>query len=156
MRKSLKETNEVDLQINAEDFHLFTLAVSEIRKIFGLLDWEIYTILDDPERGDSMRGWMQGNFEDRIATIGLSPDWSGSYLKNNFEIAKVAFHEVCELMLSDLGSLAERSVRKGIVDEETHKIIRKLENVVFPMLDLECLKEKSRSVRKPTKKGKKK
>ncbi len=43
----------------------------------------------------------------------------------------VAFHEICELLLGEIGALAEESLAKNIVDTEIHKVVRKLENTIF-------------------------
>ena len=145
MRKSLKKQVEDSKLITERDFQLFTRAVTEFRSFFGLLDWEIFSVLEEADEDlGSSRGWMRTNLEDRICVIGLSPDWEFSYLKNDREICKVAFHEVCELLLASLGALGSAKFCSFEMNMAAHEVIRRLENSVFPLVEGKILKTKKK------------
>jgi len=52
---------------------------------------------------------------------------------NEIEIDKIAFHEVCELLLAELRTSAMGTFADDVVSAEDHRIIRRLENAVFPV-----------------------
>lgn len=155
MRKSLKKQVEDSKLITEKDFQLFTRSVTEFRTFFGLLDWEIFSVLEEADEDlGSFRGWMRANFEDRICIIGLSPDWEFNYLKNDREICKVAFHECCELLLANLGALGSAKFCSFEMNMAAHEVIRRLENSVFPLVEERVLGSANKQLKKARSKKK--
>lgn len=87
---------------------------------------------EDAEDGDAL-AWYFCGFSGKVARIGLAQDWSDDAV-NDKEVAKAAFHEVCELLLTKLAAKAYFTFAECVVEEEIHHIIRILENSVFETL----------------------
>lgn len=70
--------------------------------------------------------------QDRVAQLLLSTDWRDEEPLES-SIRRSAFHEVCELWLRNLAALGEnRYVDPDEISKETHRLIRFLENRVWP------------------------
>lgn len=111
-----------------KDFELFKKEALRWVDILGLKDWEWHFIFGDCDK--SNRAEYLTNKSGRMVTIWLSDHWKDD--KSPREIKKTAFHEVAEIMLQNLRQLAMRDSSYEVVDEATHKVIRILENVLFP------------------------
>ena len=70
-----------------------------------------------------------------LATFLLNSCWDEyeDFELTNNDIKRVGFHEVCELLLGRLGNMVYQrfDLNSDDVDEETHRIIRTLENAVW-------------------------
>ncbi len=100
-------------------------------KKFGLLDIEI-VYKHEGDSGD--RGHCYYNMPGRIATLVLETMWTNIEVTEN-AIKDTAFHEVLELLLGDLVWLAEaRYVTPDSIDAACHRVIRVIENVMYPIL----------------------
>lgn len=108
------------------DFDRFTKEVYKWQKFFGLLDWEIKVL---HKKLDNARADFFGNIPAKVAVISLDTKWE--YPPDKKEIEKCAFHEVCELLLSQLRFFGNGMYDKIIIDEQIHYVIRTLENSVF-------------------------
>ena len=102
--------------------------------IFGLQDWEWTFNFDDCSAGS--RAEYNTYKTSRMVVVYLNDnchDWNKptEALKIH-ELKKTAFHEVTEIMLNNLRELAMRDSSYDVVDEATHKVVRTLENVLFP------------------------
>jgi len=93
---------------------------------FGLSDWQIH--FDHCEVKDG-RASCWADIIGKLCTIELSTEWNASPVK--WEIKKVAFHEICELLINQLGVLAKWGHSIDIVNEQLHYVIRRLENTIF-------------------------
>ena len=95
---------------------------------FGLLDWEVcYTHDGD---SDDARATCYPDYEGRIAILTLGTKWTMK--PENNEVKMIAFHEVCELLLSPLSLAADsRYTTKDTIIAAIHSIIRRLENTMF-------------------------
>jgi len=113
----------------AEDFKIFQEEVDKWQKILGLLDWQIHT----EQQKLNHRASCYTNHSGRIATLTLAVTWDNyGTPPGEQEIRRVAFHEICELLLAPLILCAEsRYVVAGDIDSCAHKIIRTLEHVLF-------------------------
>lgn len=112
-------------------FNLFKQEAEYWINFFGLKGWEIfYTNKYDIDSRANINWGIIG----RVAKINLSRHWEPETEQVNEElIGKAAFHEVCELFLGRLQMMAEGKIcnNKHCVEEETHAIIRTLENVIY-------------------------
>lgn len=121
-------------QTTEYDYNLFRNEVLYWIGKLGLLDWEV---IFDWKGMNGIIARMEYDVISRGACASLSksiPDIE----YNKFAIMKTAFHEACELLLSDMNSFmatdANEHIPKHIRDKdesEIHKIIRVMENVTF-------------------------
>jgi len=100
---------------------------------FGLVGWQIRIMCATEEENEYLKdskAVCAANREGRCADIILNAAWDEE--PSDFMVRRSAFHEVCELLLFRFHWLAEdkRSTGDDLV-EETHIIIRTLENAVF-------------------------
>lgn len=118
-------------ETNADDFAIFVAASEEYLAYFGLLDWKVVYSHEDYE--GALAWWESGPTANRCVRIGLSVDW-GQEIVTEKQVCKSAFHEVCELLLASLADKACKYFNWTIVEEDTHAVIRRLENSVFETL----------------------
>ena len=96
---------------------------------FGLLGWCV-SFFHEMEP-DGNLAWESHNVPGRIASLGLSTEWE-QLEPNKHEIRRVAFHEVCELLLARLDTEAKyRFAVEDNINEARHAVIRTLEHVVW-------------------------
>lgn len=117
-------------ELTKRDFEIFKKEALKWIEILGLKDWEWHFVFGECSDDSRAEYLIQGAA--RIVTVYLSNFWNDIGGKSNEEIKKAAFHEVVEVMLYKLRSLALRDSNYGNVDAATHKIVRTLENVLFP------------------------
>ena len=113
-------------------FELFKKECQFWLDFFGLKGWCVEYGHEKYDEGRASCGWK---ISGRIAYIRLSTDWE-EYRKEPIsekEIRRCAFHEVCELFLSRITMMAKNRIanQEDLVEEETHNLIRVLENTIF-------------------------
>jgi len=94
----------------------------------NLMDWRIDIYLRDLEKDTAAE--VQMDFSSKVASITLSDTHPFPWHKKVLD--RTAFHEVCEILLSELGYMATLYVKGSEVEEAVHKVIRTLENCVIP------------------------
>lgn len=115
----------------------FEIFKDEARKwinLFGLKDWEIIFRFEETEDFD--RAICGINWAGKICNLTLAR-WH-SEERTEDEIRKYAFHEVCELLLTEMERIAldeeiPYTERKGLTEAARHGVIRRLENSLFPL-----------------------
>ena len=113
-----------------KDFEIFKGECEKWIQYFGLLGWEVSYAHKEFERKEIMADICYNIFS-RAAVIRLNLKRPKNEC-NDQSIKLSAFHEVCELLLGRLTYMAEaRFLADGEVEEETHNIIRTLENKIF-------------------------
>lgn len=109
-------------------------------KIFKLYEYQL-EIREGDEEEDSRAWSMWWNIEKgaQQAIIEYNPAWLKE--ADDEQIALTAFHEVIEILLSRFEELCKkRDVSDWQIVEEKHRIIRRFENIVYPMLkDIETV-----------------
>ena len=119
------------MKTTKKDFEIFKKEVKKWQDILGLQDWEISCVHGGADE-DSRANYLT-NIAGRLCTIFLADNWDGCFEdKTERAIKQVAFHEVVELSLHDLRVYALYFINEQFVDEAIHKIVRMLENVLFP------------------------
>jgi len=115
----------------AAQFEIFKKEVAKWINVFGIKGWLVEFQWVDS--GDTRAG-VSWKMTGRICCVRLSRKWEerGAPISND-EIKRSAFHECCELFLSRLVMMAEGKIcnNSDCVTEETHNVIRVLENVLF-------------------------
>nr|DAE79003.1 MAG TPA: hypothetical protein [Caudoviricetes sp.] len=115
----------------------FDIFKDEARKwinLFGLKDWEIFFRFEEMEDFD--RALCRTNWAGKVCNLALAR-WH-SEERTEGDIRKYAFHEVCELLLTEMERIAldeeiPYTERKGLAEAARHGVIRRLENSVFPL-----------------------
>lgn len=120
-------------------FKLFKAECNKWIEFFGLKDWGVSYVWGDVEEA---RAEIAYHCMDRLAVITLGKEWDelGGITIDSEIIRKVAFHEVCELFLGKLTVTTDqlgRILMESEIIEETHRIIRTMENTVFVHLSHE-------------------
>lgn len=106
----------------------FTNCVYDYVERFGLKDYELHVFVDDLEDN---RGLCKYEVHGRISSISVDYEFLFDDETTLDDIRKVAFHEVCELLLGDFGKDMARMYSDEYIDIVTHRVIRRLENFVF-------------------------
>ena len=113
-----------------KDFKIFRDECRKWIDIFGLKSWSVKYDHRNAAGKDTLASCCY-SVTDRVATLVLSKDW-GNDVVDDYQIEKSAFHEVCELFLANIRTLAEyRYTTMLEIDEEVHAVIRTLENVLY-------------------------
>ena len=95
-------------------------------KFFGILDWEIHY---EHDGGDARANCYTDQSGGQIATLELCKKWET--IPTDLIVRKCAFHEVCELMLSEMSYGLGRHYSWDISNKMTHRVIRRMENSIF-------------------------
>lgn len=115
---------------------LFTDRVVHYQEFFGLIDYEL-TVFEQDKWG--VRASYYVDMNARIVSICWSKEWISDKDTDQYEIDRVAFHEVFELYLYELRQLAsDPSIWRdeSEVDKRTHIIVRVAENRILPLIGL--------------------
>ena len=116
-----------DYQLTEKQIKYFITEVQRWCKYWSINDWEVMV---DDNADEGTYGQCYGDRPSRLSIISIRGDWDVE--PSNKRISRTAFHEVCELMFMDLSTLAEhRFVTAEQLETERHRLIRKLENVVW-------------------------
>ena len=113
----------------AKHFEIFKTECQKWIEIFGLKGWQViydHVKMDrDTIKADCNYSVIKRHCEIRLNT-------SYPHKVSNDSIRRDAFHEVCELFIGELVTLAEyRYSTKDEIEEQAHAIIRTLENVLW-------------------------
>ena len=114
--------------ITKKHFDIFKKEAEKWINKFGLLDWEVSF---RHEMSEKNRATCAYDYTGKIASLVLSTKWE-NFEPTTKNIKKTAFHEICELLLGEIGCLAEdRGWDKLEMDRSRHAVIRRLENAIF-------------------------
>lgn len=126
-----KKNIKIDSSYNLteEMFDFYCDRVDYWIKIFNQQNWSISYSFEEDDEG--YLAWVSFNTGGRAATFGLGKIWKFTEPTRE-EIDKSAYHEVLELLLSDLYSLVRsRNYLEHEIDMAGHNVIRILENNVY-------------------------
>ena len=110
-------------------FEVFKKECLKWRDILGLKMWEIHFFHKESDgRADFLI-----DYDGMMVSITLAEEWDDTEL-SVAKIKKTAFHEMFEIAIDGLVRLLCRSGEYSncVIVEETHKIVRLGENVLFP------------------------
>ena len=109
-------------------FRLFEEECQSWADKLGLKDWCVFTRHEDlcAENTLAQCQWLTGQ---RIANLVLNTTVSTP--KSDFEVRRAALHECLELLLICCTEAMRKGVPEDVVDTETHKVIRVLENLLL-------------------------
>jgi hypothetical protein len=117
-------------EITNKQFKIYKKEAKKWIKHFGLYGWTVKYAINKELLGDGLAGVLP-DLDARTVVFLINEEWG--IPPNKKDIRLVAFHEVCELMLFRLRTLAKaRYVQSEFdIDEEIHNIIKILENRMF-------------------------
>lgn len=119
------------MKISQKQFKIFKAEVEKWIDCFGLKEWQICFLFEKIDN----RAEIRYNCVSGIAVFVLNTSWDelNNTWVNDSNVKKTGFHEVCELLLGRLVDMADRrhDVTEAGVEEEKHRIIRTLENVLW-------------------------
>jgi len=120
-----------------DQFILFKSSVIYWMGWFGLKDWELTVSHND--RHIENRATCEAELGSRMVTITLTKSkWP--HKPDDKEIRMLAFHEVCECLLTPISDFAEARHPVGSLEDIRHSLIRTLENSVWVNFDCESTK----------------
>jgi len=111
-----------------KDFALFCLEIKRIQNLLGLREWRIDLFHQDADDCNDVmsRAWFMSK-EQFICAIGLAVNWGGDIVTKQ-RIKEAAFHEMGHILLADFVRYAGlRFIPAGLIEEEEHRVIRRLE-----------------------------
>lgn len=119
------------MKLTQKQFNLFKKEILKWIDFFGLKEWQLLFLLEKIKN----RAEIRYDCVSGIVVFVLNTRWieMDELWLTDDSVRKVGFHEVCELLLGRLVDLADRrhDVTEANIEEEKHKIIRVLENVVW-------------------------
>ena len=113
-----------------DPFKYYTERTKHWANHFGLHNWDINVHKDNDEYAEEL-AYTICHVSNKRADIYLVMDW-GITKMTRYELDKVAFHEVLEVMLAEIRHLAgRRDIRFEEIDSAIHSIIRILTATIF-------------------------
>lgn len=126
-------------ELTQEHFDYFIKQCKYFVTFFGLQDWEMHYLWEDVE---DCRASCTSTQQGKICTISLGKVWHTVEPTQDM-LCKVAFHEVWELLTSELEVVARNDFdltnagRREVLERARHTLIRRMENCVLPYLPTE-------------------
>jgi len=127
----MTEKNDAgEIDVERHHFAYFIACCRSFIDILGLYDWEVsFQYVGSDKTTPRASTTIHDRFN-RLASIQLYDSWDRDPDEYNLWI--VSFHEVIELLLSDLHCMAAaRDFDYNLYDREHHRVIRMLENAWF-------------------------
>jgi hypothetical protein len=116
-------------ELSDTHFERFTSECDKWISFFGFNDWDLDYMFTDEET-DARALTAIHCQHNRVASIVLSREWDIDPTEES--LSKYAFHEVLELLFSDIHVLAvNREFDLDTFDKERHRVIRILEHSIF-------------------------
>jgi len=116
------------MKTTKKDFQMFKKECQKWIDILGLKDWHFWY-----EHKECDENCIAQYLEDpsaRACTIYFATELHDKLTVH--DVKSSAFHEIMELYMNDLRLLARTGNSYERVDEATHRVVRMLENVLFP------------------------
>lgn len=120
----------MNFKTSQAQFELFCREIGYWLDYFGLRTWEISFSHSDKHLDN--RATTEPEVGSRLCRFTLTKSkWT--YMPDDLEIRRLAFHEVVELMLAEMAAWAEARNPEGSWDDISHRFIRIMENSVFAL-----------------------
>jgi len=119
-------TNKPNNKTSTKHFEIFKKECKFWIEKFGLKEWAVEFF---HKNTNGLAGCSTSGAIDNLCSISLGKDWEHD-VPTTKKIRRVAFHEICEMLLSDT-KLAVPERFTDTVQFEFHKIIRRLERSMF-------------------------
>jgi hypothetical protein len=129
MKRISKEEKKKTYPTSKQDFDFFVKECIKWRNVLNLGDWDIVYYHETYDIKEKTRASTDDSPEDRCAAIYFDPIWDEQPTK--YLLSRTAFHEICEVRLSDIRNMTNTEYSTEQKNTEFHKIIVLLENIVF-------------------------
>ena len=96
--------------------------------------WKVYYKHEKSKVLPDSLAWVSSNWKGRNCSIGLNLDWGKDDIVSDFELCRCAFHEIYELLLSNVVSIAQMDIcptQKDELEAVVHAVIRRMEWTVW-------------------------
>ena len=121
---------ELENELEKHHFQYFVGCCRAFIKFLGLMDWEVSFNFFCSDENTPRASTIIHDRHNRLGSIQLYDSWDK--IPSEFNLWKTAFHEVIELLMSDLHCLAmDRDWDYNTYDREHHRVIRILEKSWF-------------------------
>ena len=111
-----------------KDFELFKKECKKWIDIVGLKDWHFW--YDHDKTDDNCIAQYDIDDTGRSCVVYFTKGLDDKLTRH--DITSAAFHEIIEIYIRPLRKMALTAHSYEFVDEATHRIVRMLENVLFP------------------------
>lgn len=153
MADESKDIFDSTYELTEEHFEMFKDEFVYWTQMYGLIGWEFHFVFDE-KTGEDARAQIFRDHDSRITIVMLATKWQGSE-PNEYNIRKCGYHEATELLLSKMNDLIRsRTVTDRQIEEETHNLIRILENTQWQADFERRINETARENRKAARKRK--
>lgn len=117
------------MTLTQSHFKLFRAECEKQLERLGLKGWKVYYQFKKLDDGFAQAQW---HYAGRVATITLATEFPKPYDDLEKQIKETALHEVLEILLCPLNSLAAARVwDREEFDKEAHCVIRTLEKILI-------------------------
>jgi len=116
------------MKTTKKDFEMFKKECQKWIDILGLKDWHIW--YEHEQTDENCIAQYAEDPQARSLTIWFTTGLHSPLTEH--DIKSTAFHEIMEVYMVDLRRMALESNSFKSVDEAMHKVVRMLENVLFP------------------------
>ena len=116
--------------LNDEHYKIFENECLKWVKFFHLYDWKLIYHMET--LGDLALAEIRFDTEHKSAIIVLNQEWEDFEFSIE-QLKRSAFHEVSELLLTDVRAMLDLRCRNKdeLINTEVHRVIRRLENSIF-------------------------
>lgn len=121
------------MKTTKKHFKIFKKELEYWIEKFQLREWAFTIVHEDSKREPNSLAWYWSEWRARAVVIGLSKDW-GKTKPAKHRLCRSAFHEACEILLSDMASIGMIDAcptQKQELESKAHSIIRRLEWAVW-------------------------
>lgn len=121
------------METTKENFNFFIEECKYWIEKFGLKEWEFRFKHEDHKTLKDSCAWYEYNWQGRLASIGLSVSWDNTE-PTDYQVSKSAFHEICEMLLADLETIARSDICPSQKEELItckHSVIRRIEWAIW-------------------------
>lgn len=126
----MSETDRNFHELSRENYEYFQKMFSIWQSRLGQICWRVDFGFRDLS-GDESYALTHYNTNGMVALVELSTKWRDRE-PTEINLENTAFHEVCELLITPLETLARsRKFDEDAIEHERHTIIRILENFAF-------------------------
>lgn len=115
-------------QYTQRDFKAFVAEARRCLKKLGMTEWEVQ--FDFKKTRSDCYANFHADHVGKIAVVTLNSGKAYDMPLTGHDAKLTARHEIAELLLAPLSLMAGDARPEGMVDEEVHRIVRRLEKVL--------------------------
>jgi len=121
------------MEMTKKQINYFNSRINYWKNKLGVTDYRIDKNVNNFD--DNALAKTSVNIEMGVARITLTKSLSYKCSDNELDLA--AFHEICEVIIGEMNCYMRSMFKAELANEVGHRIIRRLENTVYPLLRAE-------------------